>query len=253
MASGHCTFSRHIPRLRIDALPPHVLALFLKLAADRSRDDEIREHAERCWHDRDERHASATRLSEELLGLHGLGTYLEGCMATTWTARSGWLEVPTTIFWGWEPGLTFDPTKVAGWPDGPAARNLRLMLTRAQVRHGGRRIRDSALAEVDQAVAPDVQSLPRRWAAAEQRRARQAVTAWIDAKNPSPHGRKSLFTEEWWRTARWVYEIHGLRTRNVDVAAAHSVEESYLARRKSQFLRDARLEPIRVKDKGGST
>lgn len=257
MQAGTCTFSSgHLPRLRVDALPPHVFALLTKLATDRSRDDDIRPHAETCWHDRDERLRSAEAIAQQLLGFRFLGVHLDGCIAPTWNGASGWLEVPARIHWAyrWEPGQTFYTQ--AHRESSLTSRSTRdkrfqVTLTRAQVRH------------VKPAVVGAAETSLRSWARTRLESSGgsdeevQALDRWISEKDPEPHGRKSLFTPQWWEYAEWVYRHYGKREPIIEIAkrnesvegaasndATSRSEPSYVSRKQLAFVKAGRLTPV---------
>jgi hypothetical protein len=253
MASVPCTFSGHpghLPRLRVAALPPHVYALLTRLARDRQVDETLRVHAERCWHDRAERRESAEAIAQITLGMLGLGRYLEGCFAQAWNEGAGWIDVPTRLMWAerYERGQTFRLQDVT------ASRSaFQVTLTRAQVRHVGP-MRSWARSRLTHVLASDaeIRSMPRRDAAKAVRSSVVLLEQWLAAKDPTPHGRKSLFTPEWWEYADWVYRHFGKREANTDIARSLewvtdvSPQADYISSKQRDFMADGRLVPIRA-------
>jgi hypothetical protein len=235
-----------------------VRALLTKLARDREADAALQAHAQRCWHNETERRASAEALAKRLLGFRGLGAYLEGCFSQTWNAKSGWLDVPTRIFWAhrWEPGQTFRAevvsTSTTSSVGARPCRPFRVTLTRSQVRH-----------------VPEMRSWARRRFSNELRTSgqpRRIVTAelnrldrWMAARYPRDrsgrltHGRRALFTEEWWAYADWVYRHYGKREKVSAIALRNTEREdapgswgdpSYISRKQRAFVKAGNLAAI---------
>ncbi len=200
-----------LPRRRVDALEPWTLALMRLLEKDRTADPVLERGARARWRDPARRRTWARLAARKLFGIPStkLALAIEGSLNEPWTAERGWLQVPEQIAWP---------------PAGTVKLDLQATLSPAQVRH-----------------FPQMTKLI-------QQRARRALEQFErDLTLSEPRGRKSLFTEEFWRDAKWA--CWRLRERmswaqiceREEALSGPAYDAEYVRRRVGRFLRDGRL------------
>lgn len=258
-----------VPPMRVAALHPADFAILTFLNADATARDALRIGATKRWGSPEERRAWAGRTVGELLGLRSrrLALALEGSLMSNsdWSAYVGCgpdalpaaerdaLRQATVVeltHAGERHAMTRPWLRVTSrivWPDAGARRTFsafggHVELTPSQVRH-----------------------MPKMLDHARQRLGEHVPVAWwpivseaFDSyaremrAGPRGHrsarGRRSYFTDEWWRDARWAYQLcrkqlcfsdGGADGNELEVETGF--ERSYVNRRATKWLKDAGL------------
>ena len=196
------------PRLRLVALQPAHLALLTYLSFDRSADSVLEPGATKRWRTAEARRTWAVDALRELTGIESrsLALSLEGSLAKSWTRQHGWLEVSNRILFGGPRQRVSISTSIA--------------LSADELRH-----------------TPGTRNRARQRFERDLQAALETIAQWEgDAR-----GRKALFSEEWWRDARWAYLACRGQLAGVTGATATAPDHGYVLRRARKFLRDARL------------